>query len=125
MTQPTDNQNFRYCKSNRLRSRTDFERVHQSDLYVADRTLVVKAVDNVTAETRLGLSVNRRVGCAVIRNRWKRLIREVFRLQRARLPLGLDLVVRPRRGARCDYQKVAKSLPKLVAQLNRRLDRGE
>ncbi len=125
MTQPTDNQNFRYCKSNRLRSRTDFERVHQSDLYVADRTLVVKAVDNGTAETRLGLSVNRRVGCAVIRNRWKRLIREVFRLQRARLPLGLDLVVRPRRGARCDYQKVAKSLPKLVAQLNRRLDRGE
>ncbi|MEE2825137.1 MAG: ribonuclease P protein component, partial [Planctomycetota bacterium] len=107
------------------RSRTDFERVHQSDLYVADRTLVVKAVDNGTAETRLGLSINRRVGCAVIRNRWKRLIREVFRLQRARLPLGLDLVVRPRRGARCDYQKVATSLPKLVAQLNRRLDRGE
>ncbi|MEE2826735.1 MAG: ribonuclease P protein component, partial [Planctomycetota bacterium] len=64
MTQPTDNQNFRYCKSNRLRSRTDFERVHQSDLYVADRTLVVKAVDNGTAETRLGLSINRRVGCA-------------------------------------------------------------
>ena len=125
MTQPTDNQNFRYYKSNRLRSRADFERVHQSDLYVADRTLVVKAVDNGMAVTRLGLSVNRRVGCAVIRNRWKRLIREVFRLQRARLPLGLDLVVRPRRGARCDYQNVAKSLPKLVAQLNRRMDRGE
>ncbi|MCH2181285.1 MAG: ribonuclease P protein component [Mariniblastus sp.] len=125
MNQPTDNQNFRFCKSNRLRNQADFERVYQSDAYVADRTLVIKAVDNGAGATRLGLSVSRRVGCAVTRNRWKRVIREVFRLQRKRLPTGLDLVVRPRRGARCDYQQVAKSLPRLVDQLHHRLRRGE
>ncbi len=125
MNPPTDNQNFRFGKSIRLRNQADFERVYQTDNYAADRTLVVKAVDNGAGTTRLGLSVNRRVGCAVTRNRWKRVIREVFRLQRSRLPAGLDLVVRPRRGARCDYQQVAKSLPRLVDQLHHRLRRGE
>jgi ribonuclease P protein component len=42
--------------------------------------------------TRLGITVTRKIGNAVARNRIKRLVREVFRLHRARLPEGLDLV---------------------------------
>jgi ribonuclease P protein component len=42
--------------------------------------------------TRLGITVTRKIGNAVERNRIKRLVREVFRLHRARLPEGLDLV---------------------------------
>ncbi|NDH95806.1 MAG: ribonuclease P protein component, partial [Planctomycetia bacterium] len=43
--------------------------------------------------SRLGLSVSRRVGHAVVRNRWKRRLRDVFRRLRERLPAGLDIVV--------------------------------
>jgi ribonuclease P protein component len=42
--------------------------------------------------TRLGITVTRKVGNAVARNRIKRLVREVFRQHRARLPPGLDIV---------------------------------
>lgn len=42
---------------------------------------------------RLGITVSRRVGKAVQRNRVKRLLREAFRLQKQRFPRGLDLVL--------------------------------
>jgi ribonuclease P protein component, eubacterial len=48
---------------------------------------------------RLGLAVTRKTGCAVVRNRVKRVLREVFRLHQAVLPQGADIVVVPKRAA--------------------------
>lgn len=46
---------------------------------------------------RLGLAVTRKTGCAVVRNRVKRVVRDFFRLNQARLPQGHDIVVVPKR----------------------------
>lgn len=45
------------------------------------------------APTRLGITVTKKVGCAVVRNRAKRLVREVFRQLSRSLPQGVDMVV--------------------------------
>jgi ribonuclease P protein component len=51
-------------------------------------------------ETRLGITVSRRFGAAHERNRFKRLIREIFRTTRSNFPVGLDLNIAPRNTAR-------------------------
>lgn len=107
--------------ADRIRRQTEFDRVYRARHYAADSVLVVQACANHLGRSRLGLSVSRRVGNAVVRNRWKRLIREAFRLHRARLPGGLDLVVRPRNGAQPIFAQVERSLPRLAQRLDRQL----
>jgi ribonuclease P protein component len=53
---------------------------------------------DAAATWRLGVTVTRKSGKAVVRNRFKRLLREAFRLDQALLPPGYDLVVVPKRG---------------------------
>jgi ribonuclease P protein component len=113
-------QSFR--RSDRIRRQREFDRVYGEEAYAADQVLVVRACRNELGRTRLGLSVSRKVGNAVVRNRWKRLIREAFRLRRALLPVGLDVVVRPRRGAEPDLESITASLPNLVIRVSQRLE---
>lgn len=107
----------RFPKSIRLLRQFQFDHVHSSQFFAADDTLVIKGVGNDLDQMRLGLSVSRKVGNAVIRNRWKRVIREAFRQQKQELPGGLDIVVRPRKGANCRYDKVFQSLKVLTGKL--------
>ncbi len=78
----------------RLKSREDFARVFEKRLTAADGVLRMHACTGAKGHPRLGLSVSRRVGNAVVRNRHKRLLREAFRLIRGELP-DLDMVVIP------------------------------
>lgn len=113
----------RFPKKARLLKQSEFDRVYHGDMFAADETLVIKAIGNDKNLTRLGLSVGRKVGNAVVRNKWKRTIREAFRRQRDKLPVGLDLVVRPRLGSHCEYKAVYESLAKLVAKVDRRIQK--
>lgn len=111
----------RFPKSVRLVSQLDFDRVFHEGIVASDSVLVIHAVRGKQTWTRIGLSVSKRVGNSPIRNRWKRLIREAFRRQKMELPLAIDMVVRPKRGAVPDYDLVFTSLLKLAVQLDRKL----
>src|SRR6185503_19284271 len=108
----------------RIRKQADFDRIYGSRVFAADGVLVVNGAPNGLAHARLGLSVSKKVGNAVVRNRWKRLIREAFRLAREGLPVGIDLVVRPQKEAVADFEAICRSLPALVKRVARKAEGG-
>jgi ribonuclease P protein component len=60
-------------------------------------------------KTRLGITVTKRYGQAHERNRFKRLVRESFRLSYQQLPAGYDMVVKPRSAAKRAMMQDIKS----------------
>ena len=114
----------RFPKSFRLRSTDQFQSVFAARCSVADDTLILFATANKLPHCRLGLSVSKKVGNAVVRNRWKRLIREAFRTSHAKLPAGLDIVVLPQRNV--DVRTVnhlEQSFQRLVLKIERRIEK--
>lgn len=114
-------QNF--PKSIRLVHQRDFDLVFKHGRVLADEHLVMHAVSTPGSPTRLGLSVSKRVGNAVYRNRWKRLMREAFRMNRESLPTGLSLIVRPRKGGKPTLDGLQRSFRNLTPRLAKQLSR--
>jgi ribonuclease P protein component len=81
-------------KRRRLSRSGEFERVYREGRSHASRHLVVYAFPRADADSpRLGVSVGRKLGGAVERNKVKRLLREAFWARAEGLPDGLDFVI--------------------------------
>jgi len=86
---------FSFPKSLRLLSRRDFFIHSYQKNDCKGRFIVVEYKDNSLDFSRLGITVTKKFGKAVLRNRFRRLIRESFRLDREKMIQGVDIVVRP------------------------------
>jgi ribonuclease P protein component len=108
-------------KHEHLRTPAEFKQVYDRRRSAANGEMIVYAKENGLAYSRIGLSVSRKYGGAVQRNRLRRLYREAFRLLKEQLPVGLDLVLIPRSQAEPVIEEVSKSLQSLVKQLHKKL----
>jgi ribonuclease P protein component len=98
-----------FPKSHHLRSPREFDAVYAAKTREARGPVTVYAKPNGLSHPRLGLSVSRKVGNAVKRNRIRRRLREAMRLMQHDFPAGYDLVivVRPHEPQMlADYQRL-------------------
>lgn len=104
-----------FPKQRRVVRGDDFTKAIRGGTVAADGTLVVfvtPSIDN--AMPKMGVTIAKRTGNAVVRNQWKRWIRESFRTQQHDLPRGFDIVIRPKKDAAGSWSAIKRSLPKLV-----------
>jgi ribonuclease P protein component len=107
----------------RIKNPADFKRAFDRKRSASNDAIIVYGVENGLEYCRLGLSVSKkRVRKAHDRNRVKRALREAFRLAKAELPVGVDLVIVPR-GGTVGFAEVRVALPELARAVARRLGR--
>ena len=92
-----DRSDRRFLRSCRLKTRRQYVAVYEKGRRMASTSLVLFGLPNSRDECRFGITVTKKVGGAVQRNRIKRVMREIFRRRRAELAPSLDLVVNARR----------------------------
>lgn len=102
-------------RRHRLKKSVEFQRVRALRQSWAHPLLVLYIADNDLGVTRVGISVSKRIGNAVTRNRVKRLIREAVRLLLPSLPAGRDLVFISRSpSAGVGYLEICETVQKLL-----------
>jgi ribonuclease P protein component len=108
----------------RLSRSADFDRVFRAGRSHAGREFVLYVFPRADEQSsRLGLSVSRKVGGAVERNRVKRLLREAFAVEGPRLPEGTDAVLVARTDARALAEReglagVRRALAELIGKVD-------
>jgi ribonuclease P protein component len=105
-----------FTSAERVRRRADYQRIYDRGVKVHGTFLTLFTLANDLQIGRLGIAATRKIGGAVVRNRAKRLIREVFRHNK--LAPGFDIVVVPRR------ELVDASLTAIESEFRHVLDRS-
>jgi ribonuclease P protein component len=116
---------FKFAKHEHLRTPAEFQRVYDRRRSVSDSGLILYACENGLAYSRVGFSVSKKYGTAVQRNRLRRLFREAYRLTKAELPMGIDLVLIPRKSEQPTLEGLKQSLMKLLKQVAKKLERDK
>lgn len=102
-------------KQEKIRKSSHFRFVYNKGKSLVDENIVVYSTKNHKDFNRIGISVSKKVGNSVKRNRVRRLIRESYRVNKYRFNDGYDLVFVARvRAAKASYNTISASMIKLL-----------
>ena len=109
---------FAYPRSCRLVRSADFDAVYRHGRRRSSPSFAIFYRPNELDISRFGMSVKRTLGGAVLRNRIRRRMREILRLNRQEIASGWDIVIHPRPSAlTADYALLSAELLKLLQTL--------
>ena len=102
-----------------LKLNSDFRRVYSRGKSAVSSRVVVYCRKNRLGRNRTGYTVSKKLGKAVVRNRVRRRLREIVRLNSAQMRQGYDLVIVARqRAVDAGYQKLESDVLKCCEQLS-------
>ncbi len=102
-----------------LKKNYEFRRVYNKGRSGVSSFLVVYARPNRSGKNRLGVTVGTKLGKAVVRNRVRRRLREIYRLSQPEMKQGYDVVLVARtRAAAASYRELQRAFRKICEQLS-------
>ena len=114
-------------RARRIGARRDFREVYENGVKQHGRFVVVFALPRADGGVRLGITATRKAGGAVLRNRARRRVREIFRRWRAAAPdTALDVVVNvSARGTRAPYSALQAEVAGLLGRATLSVSKAE
>ncbi len=110
-----------FSKEERLRKRGEFLGVYERGDKIQSTYFVLYLLENGRPHHRLGITVSRKIGRAVVRNRIKRRLREIFRTNKQAIFPHCDLVVNAKRAAsRAQNQQIQEDILKGILRWKRK-----
>lgn len=105
---------YSFKKSSRLLHKKQFQAVASSKDRSVGKLLVINVLQTHSEEAKLGITVTKRFGKAHLRNRFKRKVREAFRL--LEIPSHVHILVKPKLGAQEVYQASMQEFQRDILQ---------
>ncbi len=114
---PDTTHDVSFKKADRILKRDDFRRLYKNGKKIYTDCFIAERQSSRHNRSRLGLTVSKKVGGAVKRNRIKRLTREYFRLNRHRFSHLWDInIIAKKKAAKVSAHRVFRSLEEIVIQ---------
>jgi ribonuclease P protein component len=101
-----------------IKKNNEFKKIYKKGKSVAGRYIVVYVFNNRLSVNRIGITVSKKLGNAVKRNRVKRIIKEAYRLNQHRFKTGYDIIIVGR------SRSVTAKMPDVAACLQDLMFRG-
>ena len=96
----------------------EFRRIYRRGRSAVSPCLVVYCQKNRRGQSRLGVTVSTKLGHAVVRNRVRRRLREIYRLNSEKMPAGYDIIIVARvRAAETPYRKLERHYLRCLSEL--------
>ncbi|ADL13834.1 ribonuclease P protein component [Acetohalobium arabaticum] len=112
-----DNKDESFPKSERLTKTHQFQQVYNHGYSIANNLIVMYMLKKKQKQRRIGFSVSKKIGNAVVRNRIKRILKEIYRRNKNKLITNIDLVLIGRkRISDSSYQEIKRAVFDLFEQ---------